>query len=171
MTTLRAANGTITLLVLAAAAHLCAAADEPVQRLYSGRVVFLEEALKERGIDTTEETGKHVVLVTEDGEILPILANWRGRAFYQDEKLRNRRVELIGFQHHGLAYLNVISVYTFDEEGERMFTDYWCDVCSIPMYEIKPCDCCQGPIRLRFQPKELPDYIRSPEPPASPKDE
>jgi len=160
----RVAIGSISLLILAAVSNVCAGADdEPVQRLYSGRVVYLEEALKDRGIDTSEETGKHVVLVTDDGEILPILANWRGRAFYQDEKLRNRRVELIGFQHHGLAYLNVISVYTFDEEGRRMFTDYWCDVCSIPMYEIKPCDCCQGPIRLRFQPKELPDYIRRPE--------
>jgi hypothetical protein len=27
------------------------------------------------------------------------------------------------------------------------------------MYEIKPCDCCQGPNRLRFQSKPLPDYL------------
>jgi hypothetical protein len=41
-------------------------------------------------------------------------------------------------------------VFTFDDDGRPQFTDYWCDVCSIPMYEIKPCECCQGEIRLRF---------------------
>ena len=51
-------------------------------------------------------------------------------------------------------------VFTFDEDGVRQYTDYWCDVCSIPMYEIKPCECCQGDIRLRFQPQDLPDYLK-----------
>ena len=51
-------------------------------------------------------------------------------------------------------------VFTFDDKGVRQYTDYWCDICSIPMYEIKPCDCCQGEIRLRFQPQELPDFVR-----------
>ena len=54
------------------------------------------------------------------------------------------------------SHLQVLSIYTFDEKGARQLTDYWCDICSIPMYEIKECECCQGPIRLRFQPKELP---------------
>ena len=68
-------------------------------------------------------------------------------------------VELIGFKRPGLPYLNVIAVYTFNEDNERMYTDYWCDICSIPMYMIQPCDCCQGDIRLRFQQQDLPDYI------------
>ena len=46
-------------------------------------------------------------------------------------------------------------VYTFDDKGRRHYTDYWCDICSIPMYEIKPCDCCQEEIRLRSEPQEL----------------
>jgi len=28
------------------------------------------------------------------------------------------------------------------------------------MYEIKPCDCCQDPIRIRYQKQALPDYIK-----------
>jgi hypothetical protein len=53
-------------------------------------------------------------------------------------------------------------VFTFDEAGVRQYTDYWCDICSIPMYEIQPCECCQGDIRLRFQPQDLPEEFRSP---------
>ncbi|REJ70960.1 MAG: hypothetical protein DWQ34_23595 [Planctomycetota bacterium] len=129
------------------------------KKLYSGRVVFLEDALEEQGVETFEETGRHVVLETDEGDLIPILADWRGRAFYQDEQLRDRKVELIGFLRPGLPYLNVIAVYTFDEDGERMYTDYWCDVCSIPMYMIQPCECCQGDVRLRFQKQDLPEYI------------
>ena len=150
------------------AAEDVAAADEPPvdqaeetppKKLYTGKVVFLADALQRRGVDTYDETGRHVVLETDSGELIPILADWRGRAFYQDEKLRDRRVELIGFYRSGLPYLNVIAVYTFDDQGERMYTDYWCDICSIPMYEIQPCECCQGDVRLRFQKQDLPDYI------------
>lgn len=138
-------------------------APEPEKQLFSGEVVFLEDALADRGVQTYPETGKHVVLKTDDGELIPILADWRGRAFYQDEKLRNRRVDLIGFYREGLPYLNVLAIYTFDEEGHRQYTDYWCDICAFPMYMIQPCECCQGEVRLRFQRQELPDYIRKPD--------
>jgi hypothetical protein len=126
--------------------------------------MFLEDALAGSEVQTWPETGQHVVLKTDDGKVIPILADWRGRAFYQDEKLRNRRVELIGFLREGLPYLNILSVYTFDEEGHRQYTDYWCDVCAFPMYQIQPCECCQGEVRLRFQRQDLPDYIRKAEP-------
>ena len=135
-------------------------ADEPEKQLFTGSVVFLEDALTERGLETYTETGRHVVLKTDDGELLPILADWRGRAFYQDEKLRDRKVELIGFYREQLPYLNVLAIYTFNEEGHRQFTDYWCDICAFPMYMIQPCECCQGDVRLRFQTQELPDYVR-----------
>ena len=96
---------------------------------------------------------------TPDGELIPIVADWRGRAFFQDKRLRDRKVELVGTRKPGVPYLQILMVFTFDKQGQRKYTDYWCDVCSIPMYEIKPCDCCQGPIRLRFQSKPLPSYL------------
>ena len=147
-------------------APISAATDDkaasPAPQLFRGRVVFLKDALAKRDIETAEETAEHVVLESESGELIPILADWRGRAFYQDQLLRDRKVELIGFRHHGVPYLNVIAVYTFDENDRRMYTDYWCEICSIPMYEIQACECCQGPIELRFQPRDLPDYIQDP---------
>ncbi len=134
--------------------------SSPVRKeLLTGKVVLLGEALKRKGIASFEEMHKQAVLETPEGEIIPIVADWRGRAFFQDKRLRDRKVELVGTRKPGVPYLQVLVVFTFDKTGKRMYTDYWCDICSIPMYEIKPCDCCQGDIRLRFQPQDLPDYL------------
>lgn len=140
-------------------------ADDPpkaaVKSLLRGRVVFVVDALRAREIKTyPEELKGQVALETKEGELLPILPDWRGRAFYQDERLRNRPVELIGYRRVGVPFLQVLTIFTFSEDGARQYTDYWCDICAIPMYEIKPCDCCQQEIRLRFQPQELPEEFR-----------
>ncbi len=137
------------------------AETKPPKELFRGQVVLISDHLQKRGLKAyPEELKGQVALETPGGELLPILPDWRGRAFYQDERLRHRKVELIGFRRPGLPYLQVLTVYTFDKQGERQYTDYWCDICSIPMYEIKPCDCCQQDIRLRFQPQELPADLR-----------
>jgi len=141
--------------------------DSPPPELFTGKVVYLKDALEARKIESAEETAQHLVLETEAGALIPILADWRGRAFYQDERLRNRKVDLIGFRHPGVPYLSVLSIYVFDDEDRRSYMDYWCDVCGIAMYEIQDCKCCQGPIELRLQRQELPDYITS-EPASTP---
>lgn len=133
--------------------------EESPKELFTGKVVLLGEALKRKGIDSRDEMKDQAVLETPEGELIPIVADWRGRAFFQDKRLRDQKVELVGTRKPGVPYLQVLMVFTFDKEGQRMYTDYWCDVCSIPMYEIKPCDCCQGDIRLRFTPQGLPDYL------------
>jgi hypothetical protein len=128
----------------------------PERQVFAGRVVKVSEALQRRGVKAySDELKNQVALEAKSGELIPILPDWRGRAFFQDERLRDRDVELVGFRRPGLPYLNVMSVYTFDPDGKRQYTDYWCDICSIPMYEIKPCDCCQQEIRLRFQRQEI----------------
>lgn len=151
-------------LTVAASPLLAADADKPAaqarRELFSGKVVLLADALKRREIEFYEKDLKdQVVLETPDGELIPILPDWRGRAFYQDERLRDRKVELVGIRRPGVPHVQVLMVFTFGDKGRRMYTDYWCDICSIPMYEIKACECCQGPIRLRFQPQGLPDYL------------
>lgn len=128
-----------------------------VKAIVSGKVLPLGEALKQRGIKSYEEEVKdQVVLVTRSGELVAIVPDWRGRAFYQDERLQNRPVDLVVNRRAGVPWVQVLSIYTFDEKSVRNITDYWCDICAIPMYEIKDCECCQGPTRLRFRPQELP---------------
>lgn len=129
------------------------------KELFTGKVLPLRDALKQRGVKAFSEFDNQVALETQTGELIPIVPDWRGRAFYQDKRLRNRKVELVGYRRPGIPYLQVLMVFTFNEKGERQYTDYWCDICSIPMYEIKPCDCCQDDIRIRFQPGTLPTYI------------
>jgi hypothetical protein len=131
--------------------------DDAHKEILSGKVVWLSEALTRRGIKNYPEESKgQVVLETDQGELIPIVSDWRGRAFYQDERLRDRPVDLVVHRRPGIPWVQVLSIFTFDERGIRHITDYWCDICAIPMYEIKECECCQGPIRLRFRPKELP---------------
>ena len=142
------------------------------KQLFSGQVVMLREALKRKGVQSTTEFDKLVVLETPDGELIPIVPDWRGRAFYQDKRLRKRPVQLVGYRRKGIPYLQVLMIFTLDHNktpnprpGKRQakpirhYFDYWCDICSIPMYEIKRCECCQGPIRMRYQKKGLPSYI------------
>lgn len=117
------------------------------------------EALKRRDIVAFDELDGQVALEAPGGELLPIIPDWRGRAFFQDKRLRNRRVEVVGSVRPGIPYLQVIMIFVFDEAGTRQYMDYWCDICSIPMYEIKPCDCCQADTILRLQPRDLPNYL------------
>ena len=137
--------------------------EEPVRAVVSGKVVLLSEALARRDIKAyPDELRGQVVLETRDGGLLPIIPDWRGRALFQDKRLRDRPVDLLVRQRKSIPHLQVLSIYTFDEQGTRQLTDYWCDICSIPMYEIKDCECCQGPIRLRYQPKNLPADLAPP---------
>ena len=135
---------------------------KPIKELLRGEVLLLSEAFKKLKIDVNEEQQNHPVLLTPQGDYFPIVSDWRGKAFFQDKNLRNCPVELIVQRRKGLPYIQVLMVFTADENGKRQYMDYWCDICSIPMYEIKPCDCCQQPIRLRFQNQDLPEYIVDP---------
>lgn len=135
-------------------------ADDAVKEIVSGKIVLLTDALKMRGMKSyAEEIQGQVVVVTADKELIPIVPDWRGRAFYQDDRLRDRQVDLVVHRRPGVPWVQVLSIYTFDDKGTRNITDYWCDVCSIPMYEIKDCECCQGPTRLRYRPQELPQNV------------
>ena len=134
--------------------------EDTVKEVFSGKVVILQDALKRRGVKTYDEFKSQVVLETDDGELIPIVPDWRGVAFYQDERLRNRRVDLVGMRQKSAPYLQVLMIFVFDDKGTRQYMDYWCDICSIPMYEVKPCDCCQAENRLRFQPQELPSFVK-----------
>jgi hypothetical protein len=135
---------------------------EPPRELFSGRVLMAQEALKKRGIKVAVEMKDQAVLETPDGELIPIAADWRGRAFYQDKRLRDREVQLVGYRRKGIPYLQVLVVFVLDKDGSRQEMDYWCEICSIPMYEIKECECCQGPIEFRLRPGRLPGYLKLP---------
>src|SRR5262249_37532660 len=57
-------------------------ADPAAQELFRGKVVMLKDALARRKIKANEEFDKQVVLETAGGELIPIVPDWRGRAFF-----------------------------------------------------------------------------------------
>ncbi|MCA9222733.1 MAG: hypothetical protein KDA71_20565, partial [Planctomycetales bacterium] len=80
-----------------------------------------------------------------------IVEDVRGRAFRRDDRLRKMRVELLVRRYAGVPAVQIIRVFELTDEG-RFELDYWCDICAIAMFELKACDCCQGPIELRRRP-------------------
>ncbi|MCA9142481.1 MAG: hypothetical protein H6821_05840 [Planctomycetaceae bacterium] len=117
-----------------------------------GRVVWLAEAMTRlHGIKSVPEAGERVLaLESDDGKLYPIVEDIRGRAFRRDERLRKMKVELLVRQYPGLPPVQILRVFELAEDG-KYDVDYWCEICSIAMFELKECECCQGPIEFRRQ--------------------
>lgn len=115
-----------------------------------GRVVWFGDALQRRGIRTVPESQERVlVLETNDGQLVPLLEDIRGRAFRVDERLRQLPdCELLVRRYVGIPAVKIVQVFSH-EEGRKLELDYWCEICAITMFELKACDCCQGDIELR----------------------
>jgi hypothetical protein len=128
------------------------AATKPkyANRTLRGRVVFVAEALARRfGIKSVPEAAdRGLALETAEGELVPLVEDVRGRAFRADERLRRMDLELLVRQYEGSPLVQVIDVFSL-KKGQKYEVDYWCDVCSIAMYELKACECCQGETTLR----------------------
>ena len=142
--------GVAGLLCLAGTAR----ADEPKAEFtldtVRGHVVYLAEALEKRaGVATVPEAKDRILaLETKNGELIPLLEDVRGRAFRRDERLRKMEVELLVRRYKGSPVVQVIRVFEVAKDG-LYEVDYWCEICAIAMYELKDCECCQGPIELR----------------------
>lgn len=115
-----------------------------------GKVVFLGEALERRyGVTSVPEAkDRTLALETKDGQLVPLVEDVRGRGFRADERLRKPQVELLVRRYEGSPAVQVIRVFELAKDG-KFELDYWCDICAITMFELKDCECCQGPIELR----------------------
>lgn len=129
--------------------------DSPVPNFTTkrvrGHVVWMAEALEKRyGVKTVADASEGLQAIeTEDGALAPLVEDVRGRAFRRDPRLREMQVELLVREFMGTPMLQIARVYELTSEGKMFEIDYWCDVCSIAMFELKDCDCCQEDIRLR----------------------
>jgi hypothetical protein len=117
-----------------------------------GRVVFAAEALAKRlGVASVEEAKERTLAIeTESGEIFPLVEDVRARAFRVDKTLREFEVELLVRRYEATPMRQVIGVYAIKKDG-KYEVDYWCDVCAIAMFELKPCECCQAMNYLRLR--------------------
>ncbi len=161
MATLRSRRELLTLslgagLVLpisSASADDSAKADFEVVHV-TGRVGWLGDALREHfGLELSPEASERTLaIVIDSAEVLPLIEDSRGRAFRLDERLRSMNLDLVVRRYQKTPVLQVLQMLEVAADGARAELDYWCDVCAIAMYELKLCECCQGPIELRRRP-------------------
>jgi hypothetical protein len=116
----------------------------------AGQVVWMADALERRFGIKTDADGRESIaaLETPAGDLYPIVKDFRGRGFLLDPQLRDRDLELVVRRFPGSPMIQIVRVYSL-KEGKKYELDYWCDICAIPMYELKACECCQGPTRIR----------------------
>ena len=72
----------------------------------AGKVLMLADALKARGLEPApdaEPIAKQVVILGEDGTITPLLSDETSRALFLDERLRNRKAQIVGRRFAGVA--------------------------------------------------------------------
>jgi hypothetical protein len=115
-----------------------------------GKVIELGPYVAERhDVAIDEDAGKVVlVLVTDSGEVHPLVKDVRSRGFWIDKRLRDRPMELRLHKFPGLPFVRLMDVYSF-KEGKKYSVDYWCTICAITTYQPGPCPCCQDEIELR----------------------
>ena len=62
--------------------------------------------------------------------------------FWLDPRLRSGEVELLVRRYEKAPAVQLIRWYAL-RKGGRFEVDYWCDICAVPMYELKTCECCR----------------------------
>ena len=139
-------------------------ADEPPARrqapkyeaaVLHGKVVELGPHVMEAfHVPMDDDFGKGIVaLVTDSGEVHPLIKDVRSRGFFMDKRLRDRPMELHVHKYASLPFVRLIDVYSF-KDGKKYKPDYWCTICAITTYQPGPCPCCQDEIQLRERPVE-----------------
>jgi hypothetical protein len=120
-----------------------------------GKVLTLAQALEARHLGLKPDPdpiAKQVVLLADDGTIIPLLSDDASRALFLDERLRNGRSEIKGRRFAGVPYLQVVS-FKVERDGRFQTPEYYCGVCAISVRYPQACSCCQGPMELRMRPE------------------
>jgi hypothetical protein len=118
-----------------------------------GKFVTLGAALQSLGIDAKpdpDSTARDVVLLGEDRSITPLFRDDASRALFLDERLRNRRAEVVGRRFPGVPYLQVCT-FRVEHEGRLETPEYFCSVCTITSRFPQTCPCCQGPMEFQMK--------------------
>ncbi|MCS7046302.1 MAG: hypothetical protein NZO58_08090 [Gemmataceae bacterium] len=124
-----------------------AGSEEP--RYFFGKVVPLSDAFGKQGVKIDADAAPYwLVLVTDDGRVLPLIKEPATRLFFSDAKLRNRPVRLTGRLLPKSQLLQAVNVHTV-RDGQLHEVYYWCDICSIRDVEGGPCGCCGAPLQFR----------------------
>jgi hypothetical protein len=140
--------------MLAVTADGSSGTPKPEKVMVHGRVMTLPSALHTLGVDSrldAEVMSKQIVVLDDQKSIVPIISDDASRAFFLDERLRNRPVEIHGNRYAGSPYLQV-TTFRIEWDGRLETPEYFCVVCSISVGYPQICPCCQGSMELRKKP-------------------
>jgi hypothetical protein len=116
---------------------------------YTGKVVPLADLLEKIGSRLDKDAQPHwLALVTDDGQVYPLIKDSGARMFFTDKELLNRPMRLTGRPFGDTHLLQVVQVHSL-VKGQPHEVYYWCDVCQIKIYEKRDCECCGGPVERR----------------------
>ncbi len=141
--------------ILSAAIALASPPKGPETVTVRGKVLLLADALKARGLELSpdaEPIAKQVVVLGQDQTITPLLSDETSRALFLDERLRNRKAQIVGRRFAGVPYLQVVTIQV-ESEGRLRTPEYFCEVCTISVRYPQICPCCQGSMELQMKPE------------------
>lgn len=123
---------------------------------FKGQVVPLSDIVAKTSSRLDPDAAPYwLALVSEDGKTYPLVKDSGSRMFFKDPALLKRPMRLTGRLIPASQLLRVTAVHSYIK-GELHDVYYWCDICSIRRAEKNVCECCGGPMELRFEqlPKE-----------------
>lgn len=119
---------------------------------YKGKVVPLADVVARAGSRLDPDAVPFwLALEGEDGKVYPLVKDSGSRMFFKDAALLKRPMRLTGRLLPGSQLLRVTAVHSY-LKGQLHEIYYWCEVCSIRRSEKDICECCGGPMELRFEP-------------------
>jgi hypothetical protein len=133
---------------------LASPSPTPEAIVLRGKFLTLAEAITARKLGIkpdSDSIARQVVLLADDGSIIPIISDEASRALFLDERLRNRPSEVQGRRFAGVPYVQVVS-FKVERDGQMQTPEYYCEVCAISVRYPQICPCCQGTMELRMQP-------------------
>jgi hypothetical protein len=137
---------------LLAISALCFDSPSKVDYL-TGKVAPLAEIIEKHGAKLDVDAAPFwLALVTEKGDVHPLIKDDHARIFFQDPRMLNRAVRIGARRLPRTDFLQVLEVNT-QVNGKLNEVYYWCDICAIRRAALpKQCECCGGPMELREVP-------------------
>jgi hypothetical protein len=115
-----------------------------------GRIVNLADALQSQ-VKLEAERGTIYCLKTAEGKLHPILPTDLAAAIYDDERFRQRELQVTARAFPELSFLEVIKLQSV-KWGRVFDLTYYCRVCEIRTHKGGACACCQDPLEFSEEP-------------------
>lgn len=142
------------LLAVPALPYLAQAQTTPFKpTVLRGRIVNLAEALQSQ-VKLEGERGTIYCLKTAEGKLYPILPTDLAAAIYDDERFRQRELQITARTFPDVPFLEVIKLQSV-KWGRVFDLYYFCNVCNIVTHKPGPCECCQDPVVFTEEPVKM----------------